>query len=107
MGKLVTIGVRIQEEILKDLEESAKEENMDKSTVIRRFIMEGLREYKRERAARLYKERRVSIDGAAELAGLTVREMVDYLIKRGYKSSYSYDDLEKEMELFRKGSAID
>ncbi len=32
---------------------------MDKSTVIRRFIMEGLREYKRESAAKLYKERRV------------------------------------------------
>ncbi len=74
---------------------------MDAMTVIRQFIMGGLREYKRERAARLYKERRVSIDGAAELAGLTVREMVDYLIKRGYKSSYSYKDLEKEMELFR------
>ncbi|MCD6203869.1 MAG: UPF0175 family protein [Methanophagales archaeon] len=102
MSKLVTIGVRIPEEILKELEESAKEENTDKSTVIRRFILEGLREYRRERAARLYKERRVSIDGAAELAGLTVREMVDYLIKRGYKSSYSYEDLEKEMGLFRK-----
>ena len=103
MSKLVTIGVRIPEEILKELEESAKEGNIDKSTVIRRFISEGLREYKREKAARLYKERRVSIDGAAELAGLTVREMVDYLIKRVYKSSYSYEDLEKEMELFRKG----
>ncbi|MDI6810869.1 MAG: UPF0175 family protein [archaeon] len=57
--------------------------------------MEGLKEYKRERAARLYRERRVSIDGAAELAGLTVREMVDYLIRKG-----SYEDLEKEMELF-------
>jgi len=103
MSKLVTIGVRIPEEILKELEESAKEEKVDKSTVIRQFILEGLREYKREKAARLYKERRVSIDGAAELAGLTVREMVDYLIKRVYKSSYSYEDLEKEMELFRKG----
>lgn len=73
---------------------------MDKSTVIRRFIIEGFREYKRERAAGLYKERRVSIGGAAELAGLTIREMVDYLIKKGYKSSYSYEDLKKEMELF-------
>ncbi|MBA5941812.1 MAG: UPF0175 family protein [Methanophagales archaeon] len=72
-----------------------------------RFILEGIREYKRERAARLYKERRVSIDGAAELAGLTVREMVNYLIRKGYKSNYSYDDLEKEMALFKKGSAID
>ena len=106
MGKLVTIGVRIPEEMLKDLEESAREENMDKSTVIRHFIIEGLREYKRERAARLYKERRVSINGAAELAGLTIREMVDYLIRKGYKSCYSYEDLEKEMELFKKGHAI-
>lgn len=106
MGKLVTIGVRIPKEILRDLEESAKEENVDKFTVIRRFILEGLREYKRERAARLYKERRVSIAGAAELAGLTVIVMVDYLIRKRYKSSYSYEDLEKEMELIRRGSAI-
>jgi predicted HTH domain antitoxin len=106
MGKLVTIGVRIPKEILRDLEESAKEENVDKFTVIRRFILEGLREYKRERAARLYKERRVAIAGAAELAGLTVIVMVDYLIRKRYKSSYSYEDLEKEMELIRKGSAI-
>ncbi|MBE9591941.1 MAG: hypothetical protein IMF19_00530 [Proteobacteria bacterium] len=49
------------------MEESAKEKKIDKSTVIRRFIMEGLREYKRERAARLYKERRVSIDGTRNL----------------------------------------
>jgi hypothetical protein len=45
---------------------------MDKSTVIRRFILEGLREYKRERAARPYNERRVSIDGAAELKNILV-----------------------------------
>lgn len=63
--------------ILRDLEESAKEENIDKSMVIRWFMLEGLREYKRERTARFYKERRVSIAGVAELAGLTVREMVD------------------------------
>ena len=68
--------------------------------------MEGLREYKRERAARLDKERRVSIDGAAELTGLNAREMIKYPIRKGYKSSYSYEDLEKEMVLFRKGSAI-
>lgn len=36
--EMVTIGVRIPEEILMDSEESAKEENIDKSTVIRWFI---------------------------------------------------------------------
>lgn len=72
---------------------------LDKSTIIRRFIAEGLREYKRERAARHYKEQRVSISGAAELAGLSVREMIDYLIRGGYKSRYSYEDLKKEMNL--------
>ena len=50
MGKLVTIGVRIPEEFVKGLEESAKEENIDKSTIIRRFIAEGLREYKRDKS---------------------------------------------------------
>jgi len=59
------------------LEGSAKEEHIDKSTIIRWFIIEGLREYKRERAAKLYKESKVSISGTAELAGLSVREMID------------------------------
>lgn len=99
MGKLVTIGVRIPEEFVKGLEENAKEENIDKSTIIRRFIAEGLRDYKRERAARFYKEQRVSISGAAELAGLSVREMIDYLIRGGYKSRYSYEDLKREINL--------
>ncbi len=97
MTKLVSIGVRLPEKLLRLLEEKAEEENIDRSTAIRQMIAKGLAEYKKEKAARRYREGKTSISGAAEMAGLTIREMIDYLIERGYRSSYTYEDLKKEM----------
>ena len=42
MGKLVTIGVRIPEEFVKGLEESAKEENIDKRGIQIPLFVRGL-----------------------------------------------------------------
>lgn len=98
MGELVSIGIRIPKKLLKIVEEKAGEEDVDRSTIIRQLISKGVREYKKEKAANLYKEGKLSISGAAELAGLTIREMMDYLIERGYRSKYTYEDLRKEIE---------
>lgn len=83
---------------MKLLEEKAEEENVDRSTAIRQMLADALKEYKKEKAARLYREGRLSISGVAERAGLTIREMIDYLIEKGYRS-YTYEDLKKEMEV--------
>lgn len=99
MTKLVSIGIRLPEKLLKLLEEKAEEENLDRSTAIRQMIARGLEEYRKEKAAKLYREGKTSISGAAKMAGLTVREMVEYLIEKGYRSSYTYEDLKKEISI--------
>lgn len=99
MTELVSIGVRLPKKLLKALEEKAEEENLDRSTTIRQLLARGLKEYKKEKAARLYKEGKTSISGAAEMAELTIREMIDYLVGKGYRSSYTYEDLKKEIEV--------
>jgi hypothetical protein len=42
---------------------------------------------------------KVSISGAADMAGLTIPEMVEHLVSRGYRSGYS-------LENFRRGVTL-
>lgn len=99
MNELVSIGVRIPKKMLKVLEEKAEEESVDRSTIIRQLVVKGLREYKKEKAAGLYRSGKISVSGAAEMAELTIREMIDYLVEKGYKSAYTYEDLKKEIKV--------
>lgn len=38
------------------------------------------------------------MSGAAEMAELTIREMIDYLVEKGYKSGFTHEDLKKEIK---------
>ena len=49
-----------------------------------------------------YKKGKTTMSGAAQQANLTIWEMEEYLIDKGYKSEYSIDDLEKEIALLNK-----
>lgn len=49
----------------------------------------SLRDVKeKERAIKLYRERRISVSTAAEMANLTVLEIVDYLMRHDVKQEY-------------------
>src|SRR3989338_699014 len=56
----------------------------------------------KEKAAEAYKEGKITISEAAQQASLTIWEMEEYLVDKGYKSDYSIDDLEKEILLMSK-----
>ncbi len=99
MGETVSIGVRLPRDVMDYVEEEAKKESIDRSAMIRRLVERGMAELRKERAAELYVEGKTSISGAAEAAGLTIPEMVEFLVRRGYRSGYSLED-------FRRGVAL-
>ncbi len=53
----------------------------------------------KETSAAKYRSGKITLSEAARQAGLTLWEMESYLVERGYKSSYSVEDLEKELRL--------
>ncbi len=55
----------------------------------------------KEKAAEKYRGGKVTISEAAHQAGITLWEMEQYLVERGYKSSYSVEDLERELHSLR------
>jgi predicted RNase H-like HicB family nuclease/predicted HTH domain antitoxin len=64
--------------------------------------LSGVAELEKEKAAKLYMEGKISISGAAETARLTIPEMVDYLVCKGFKSEYSVEDFRRGATLLEK-----
>jgi len=96
------IGVRLPEDVLKRIEKLSEEEVTDRSTTIRKLIMLGYQDLMKRRSAEEYLRGSITFSEAAHRAGLTLWEMEKYLVERGFKSSYSIDDLQKEIKIMQK-----
>ncbi len=76
-----TISTRIDDEYVKKLEEIAKREHIDRSALIRKFILQMLKEYELKRMAELYRKGIVSLQEAATQAKLSLYEIMEYVKK--------------------------
>ncbi|NJD51485.1 MAG: hypothetical protein FIB07_01305 [Candidatus Methanoperedens sp.] len=101
MSDLVSLGIRLDKKVLEELNRIADEEHEDRTTVIRKLIADAIGNYKKDRVLRKYEQGRISISRAAEETGLTVGEIEEYMVSKGYRSKYSTVDLERELELLK------
>jgi len=93
------IGIRLPKEILERIEEMGKIEMEDRSTIIRKLVIEGYFNLIRKKAAEEYAKGRITLSKAAKLARLTLWDMEEYLVNNGFISKYSIKDLERELKL--------
>jgi len=91
------VAIRMTDEFLEKLEKLGKEEATDRSSLVRSLIEKGYVELIKEKAAQTYREGKITLTEAAHRAGLTLFEMMKYLVDKGFKSEYSIEDLEKEI----------
>ncbi len=98
MYENMPIGIRLPKKTLQMLLEIEEEEGEDRSTVARRMLFRGLAEYRKEKALQKYSGGKISISEAAKLAGLNLWEFEGFAVASGFKSSYSIEDLERELE---------
>ena len=80
--------VRLPNEDLKIIEEISLKERKDKSTTIRDLVELGKIYF----AIIQYRENRISIGKAAEIAGLTISEMMELLSKLGIENNLDLAD---------------
>lgn len=98
MSDLISLGIRLDKKTVKELNQIADEEHVDRTTVIRKLIAEAIQNYKRDMVLRKYEMSIISISKAAEETGLTIGEIEEYMVKKGYRSKYSTVDMEREIE---------
>ena len=94
-----SLDIRLDKRFIEELESLSENENPDRSTIIRKLLEKGYKQYLREKAADRYRKGEITISKAADMAGNTIWEMEKFLIDQGYISSYSVDDLEKEIKM--------
>ncbi len=97
----VTVTTRVEDELAKAIDEVAKREGMDRSTVIRRFLSKAVRDWLIERSLEDYEEGKLTLWQAAAKCGLSLWEMVDEAKKREVHVPYTLEDLREDLKGLR------
>ena len=94
-----SIGIRINKDFLNKVKELEKEETLDRSSVMRKLVYIGYREFMKEKAYEEYLKGKITLSEAAHKSEMTIWEMAKFLVEKGYKSSYSIEDLDEEIKM--------
>ncbi|WP_455280940.1 UPF0175 family protein [[Eubacterium] cellulosolvens] len=71
---------------------------MDKSTAIRRILEMGINEWKKKRAIELYRAEKITLWKASEIAGVSLREMLNELNRLRIVMHVAAKELEEDIE---------
>jgi len=94
----VTVTTRVEEELAKAIDEVAKAEGMDRSTVIRRFLSKAVRDWLIEKSLSEYEEGKLTLWQAAERCSLSLWEMVEEARKQEVHAPYTLEELREDLK---------
>jgi predicted HTH domain antitoxin len=94
---MTVLSTRIPDDLDEDLRRYIEEENIEKSGAVRKLLISGLEDWKREKALKLLSEGKVSYSRAAQIAGMDIWEFSE-IVKRRKIVWVSDEWLEEDME---------
>ena len=89
------ISARLSKERMKLVEEIARKERIDRSTVLDRALEEYAREWRLRRAVEAYGDGSITLSRAAEIS---IWEMIDVPGKKKVQLQYDVEDLEEDLK---------
>jgi len=92
------LNIRIPQDLAQELEELALVEHIERIDIARQLLWEGVARRKQELAVRLYAEGKVTKARAAELAGLSLWEMIALVEQQGIRWDYSVEEAKAEIK---------
>ena len=94
----VTITTRVEDDLADVIDEVAREEGMDRSTVIRRFLLKAVRNWQIDRNLDEYGKGRLTLWQAARRCNLSLWEMIDEVRKREIHVPYTLEELLEDLK---------
>ena len=94
----VTVSTRVDDELAKMIDEVAKREGMDRSTVIRRFLSEAVRDWLIKKSLEEYERGNLTLWQAAARCGLSIWEMIQEVRKREVRVPYTLKELREDLK---------
>lgn len=96
-GLLESVTARFPKEMLRELEELASKSHVDRSEVIRRLVARALFEIRKEEALEAYSKGRVTLWKAAEMSGVSLREIMDLARRSQVLVPYGPEEVERDI----------
>ena len=103
MEKTRLMNARVPVVIMNEVENIAKEEQTDKSSIVRKLLDMAIKEWKLKKSSNMYKEKKVTLEKSAELAEVSVRELINYLREKELEiGNLSAKDLADDIKQMHK-----
>lgn len=97
------LSTRVPEELDEEIEWYAKKENVGKTIALRKVLDKGLKEIRLEHALELYQKGKITLMKAAEIAGISVWEILEIVRDKKVPMYYTLEDVEKDIKSALKG----
>jgi len=94
----VTLSTRLDEEEACKIDELASNLGLDRGALLKQLIRKGLREVQTERALDAYRRGTITLSRAAEIADLTLRDMLLRLPEESLELNYDVRELARDLE---------
>ena len=94
----VTVTTRVDDELAKIIDQIVKEEGMDRSTVIRRFLSRAVKEWLIDRSLNDYEDGKLTLWQAAKRCDLSLWEMINEIKKREVHVPYTLEELREDLK---------
>jgi len=96
--ELTTVSARIQKSQAEEIERLASKKGTDKSAIIRELLATAIQNKKIEEALNQVQAKKITVWKAAEIAGVTYREMLELLKTHNIPFPLSEQELRREIE---------
>ena len=95
-----TVTTRIDDEFVKKIDEMAARKGVDRSALLRNFLLCGLREQAIRDSLEDYKAGRVTLWEASQRCNLSLWEMIQEVKDAHIHASYGLEELERDLRTF-------
>ena len=89
------MNLRLDEDLIKEFEELAEQENLDRSALVRKILIEGLHQERLNFALQKYLRKEISIERAAEIARVSIHDIILKMSQLGNPSNLTIEDFKK------------
>ena len=93
------LNLRVPEKIIQGLDEIASREQIDRTALARKMLTEAIQQWRKEEAITACQRGEITKARAAELAGISVYDIMDEVRRRGAPPSYTLDELSQDLKL--------
>ncbi len=92
------VSTRLPQDMNKEIERYAEKEQVGKTVALRKILEKGLKEVRVEHALEEYREGKITLWKASEMARLSLWEMMDLIKERGIPAQYTLKDVEEDIK---------